>query len=251
MARVAVFDSGLGSLSVIRAIRAAARCEIVYFADRENFPYGNKSRRQLGRIIGRTVRALREEFAPDVIVMASNTPSLVLGCGEGVIGVFPPVRQAARASATGNIAVLGTGAAVASRGMADYIARQRLPAGTTVHRINASPLVDLVEDGAFLTDEARCRGEIRAALGKRIRDGGIDAATLSSTHLPFLRPLLESEFPGVGFLDPAESVAAEVAGRIGESGRAGLRVYTSGDARELERDLARLGIRSRAGRFTA
>ena len=247
MARVAVFDSGLGSLSVIRAIQKAARSEIIYFADQANYPYGTKTRQQLDRIIQRTVKMLREDFAPDVIVMASNTPSLVLGHGRGVIGVYPPVKAAARASATKNIAVLATRSAVHSRGLDDYIARQGLPGGTVVHKIDASPLVELVETGRFLTDRALCKERIAGLLGREFGDGNIDAATLSSTHLPFLRPFLSSGFPGVRFLDPAEEVAAKVAQKVGRSGQNRLRVYTSGDAGAFGRSLAMLGVRGRAG----
>ena len=56
MARIAVFDSGLGSLSIIRAIRSVMKADIVYFADQRNFPYGLKSRAQLDSIITRTIR---------------------------------------------------------------------------------------------------------------------------------------------------------------------------------------------------
>lgn len=253
MARIAVFDSGLGSLSVIRAIRRAARSEIIYFADRENFPYGGKSRRQLGRIVQKTVKMLQEGFAPDVIVMASNTPSLMVEHDRRrIIGVYPPVKAAAGVSATKSIAVLGTRSASGSRALGDYIARQGLPRGTAVHRIDASPLVELVETGRFLTDRGLCRKKIRGLLGEKFRDGDIDAATLSSTHLPFLKPLLRSEFPGVSFLDPAEDVAARVAEKI--KGRPGgqnrLRIYASGDVRAFEENMARLGIRNRVGRLS-
>lgn len=250
MARVAVFDSGLGSLSVIRAIQRTARSEIIYFADQANFPYGSKSRQQLGRIVDRTVRGLQEEFAPDVVVMASNTPSLVLGEIGGVIGVYPPVGAAARASATNNVAVLATTSAVASRELDSYIAAQGLPSQVKVHKIDASALVELVETGRFLTDGESCRKKVRGLLAERFRDHAIDAATLSSTHLPFLRPFLESELAGVKFLDPAEAVASEVARRSGDkAGPATLRAYTSGDVKKFQESLARLGIKNSPGRI--
>ena len=245
MAKVAVFDSGLGSLSVIKAIQRAIRCEIIYFADRANFPYGKKSRLQLSRIISKTIKELKREFAPDVMVMASNTPSLVLN-NRDVIGVYPPVKAAAEISVTKHIAVLGTSLAVHSRHLDRYIARQGLPK-VTIHRIDASPLVKLVETGKFLTDRSACRREIKKGLCELHE--GVDAATLSSTHLPFLKPLLVSEFPHVKFLDPADMVATQVAGRINE-GQNRLRVYASGDTDEFERNLSRLGIRRRVRSFS-
>ena len=250
MARVAVFDSGLGSLSVVRAVQRAAKSEIVYFADQQSFPYGSKSKQQLGRIIERTVRGLREEFDPDVIVMASNTPSLMFGNRWGVIGVYPPVGAAAQISATNNIAILGTRSAVASRGLDSYIAGQGLPRGTTIHKIDASELVELVETGKFLTDGELCKKKIRGLLAEKFRDHAIDAATLSSTHLPFLRPFLESELDGVRFLDPAEAVASDVAKRAGDKGQNTLKIYTSGDVKKFQENLAGLGIKNKASRLT-
>ena len=78
MAKIIVFDSGFGSLSIIKPIQKAMKSDIVYFADQRNFPYGKKSKSQLTKIITKTIRLLEEKFEPDLIVMASNTPSLCL-----------------------------------------------------------------------------------------------------------------------------------------------------------------------------
>ena len=245
MAKVAVFDSGLGSLSVIKAIQKTAKSEIIYFADRQSFPYGTKSKRQLRQIIQSTVRMMQKKFAPDVIVMASNTPSIMLGRTRGVIGVYPPIKAAARITRTKNIAILGTESAVSSRELDCYIKSQNLPKHTSVHKINASELVSLVEAGRFLTDRQLCKSRIACLLGSEFKSRNIDAATLSSTHLAFLKPLLESELD-CAFLDPAQDVADKVAKKIKtRPQRNRLRIYTSGDAKEFEAQLAGLGIRNK------
>ena len=251
MARIAVFDSGLGSLSVIRAIQRAAKSDIIYFADQKSFPYGKKSKLQLGRIIQKTIKRLKEDFAPDVIVMASNTPSLVLGDFKGVIGVYPPLKTAAEISSTRNIAILGTKTSVASHGLDRYITLQKLPRRVIIHKIDASPLVELVEGGEFLTDKALCKKEIKRLLACRFKKHGIDTATLSSTHLPFLAYLLKSELGHVRFLDPADNVASKVAKRIKvQSKRNSLKIYASGDVKKFQNSLAMLGIRNRVGHLT-
>ncbi len=79
MAKIAIFDSGLGSLSIINPIRKATKAEIIYFADQKNFPYGKKTKSELTRIISKSVKMLRERFSPELVVIASNTPSLILG----------------------------------------------------------------------------------------------------------------------------------------------------------------------------
>ncbi|NDF27530.1 MAG: hypothetical protein EB153_08290, partial [Nitrosopumilaceae archaeon] len=52
---IAVFDSGLGSLSVIQSIQQATKSEIIYFADQKNFPYGKKTKQDLKKIIKNTI----------------------------------------------------------------------------------------------------------------------------------------------------------------------------------------------------
>ena len=54
MVKIAVFDSGLGSLSIIQQIQKISKNEIIYFADQQNYPYGGKSRAQLNKIIQTT-----------------------------------------------------------------------------------------------------------------------------------------------------------------------------------------------------
>jgi len=51
MAKIVVFDSGLGSISIINAIQSISKSDIIYFADQQNFPYGHKSQAQLDSII--------------------------------------------------------------------------------------------------------------------------------------------------------------------------------------------------------
>ena len=91
--KIVVFDSGLGSLSIIKAIQDKTRSEIIYLADKKNFPYGKKTKAQLYKIITDTIEKMSEKFEPDVIVLASNTPSLLLRekLPKNVIMVLPPL----------------------------------------------------------------------------------------------------------------------------------------------------------------
>jgi len=71
LAKIAVFDSGLGSLSIIKEIQKNMKADIVYFADQKNYPYGNKSQAQIASIIKKTINLLEKKFTPDIIVVAS------------------------------------------------------------------------------------------------------------------------------------------------------------------------------------
>jgi len=107
MARIVVFDSGLGSLSIIKSIQKICKAEIIYFADQKNFPYGNKSKKQLEQIIKRSIELLEKKFSPELIVIGSNTPTIMLDItNERIIGVNPPLKEAANKSRTKNIAIL-------------------------------------------------------------------------------------------------------------------------------------------------
>ncbi len=77
LAKIVVFDSGFGSLSIIRAIQKMTKSEIIYFADQKNFPYGKKTKSLLYGIITQTIDLLKNKFNPDLIVIGSNTPTLL------------------------------------------------------------------------------------------------------------------------------------------------------------------------------
>ena len=85
LAKIAVFDSGLGSLSIIREIQKIMKADIIYFADQKNYPYGEKSQAQLNTIMKKTIKLLEEKFMPDIIVVASNTPSLMLNYKQKIL----------------------------------------------------------------------------------------------------------------------------------------------------------------------
>ena len=122
MAKIAVFDSGLGSLSIIKAIQKISKSKIIYFADQENFPYGQKSQAQLSRIIKNSIKLLDKEFSPDLIVVASNTPSLMLNLSsKKIIDVKPPLKEALKKSKTKQIGILATKSAIDSKGLTQYI----------------------------------------------------------------------------------------------------------------------------------
>lgn len=245
MPRIAVFDSGLGSLSVIRPIQRKIASEIIYFADQESFPYGSKSRDQLEKIVYSTINKLEKKFSPDIIVVGSNTPSLLLSFTDAkIVGVFPPLKEASRISITKNIAILATKSVIESKELEDYIKRE-VPATTRVFKINASPLVELVESGRFITDREFCRQAIDKVLAP-IRKGRVDVATLSSTHLPFLSPILKEAFPDVTFLDPADSVAEQVASmlKVRPSSQR-LRIFASGNTDDFREKLQKLQIKNK------
>jgi glutamate racemase len=247
VSKIAVFDSGLGSLSIIKSIQKKIRTEIIYFADQDNFPYGTKSTSKLRKIINTTIRELEEKFEPDLIVVASNTPSLLQNYQKQskVLGIYPPLKDAAEKTITNSIAILATKSVVESKELENYIKKQ-VPKGIQVTKINASPLVELVESGKFISKKEFCKKKIRASL-QPIQKKGVDVATLSSTHLPYLLPMLEDIFPNVTFLDPADAIADNIAtlldGRRSSTHK--LKIFASGNTKAFQKKLQKLGIKNK------
>jgi glutamate racemase len=244
--RIVVFDSGIGSLSIIKPIQKTIKSEIIYFADQDSFPYGTKSYDELKKIIELTVKKLKEEFEPDLIVVASNTPSLLLHQERKsrVLGVYPPLKDAVKKTRTETIAILATRSVVKSKELQNYIKNQ-VPSGIKVIKINVSPLVDLVESGRFISEKEFCKKKIRKIL-QPIQKENIDVATLSSTHLPFLLPMLKQVFPNVEFVDPAGAVANKIALLLKNKkpGTQRLKIFASGDVKVFQKKLQKIGIRN-------
>ena len=152
MARIAVFDSGLGSLSIISEMQKTFKSEIIYFADSQSYPYGKKSQAQLEKIIRKSITLL-EEFSPDYIIAASNTPSLMLNLSTSkIFDVKPPLTEAKKLSKLKQIGILATESAIKSKGLSKYI-QKNISKSFKISKINGSNLVDLVESGKFLTEK--------------------------------------------------------------------------------------------------
>ena len=248
MVKIAVFDSGIGSLSIIHAIQKISKAEIIYFADQENYPYGKKSQVQLRKIIQKSIKLLQDRFTPDIIVVASNTPSLMLNLAtRKIIDVKPPLKYAQRISKSKQIAILATKAAIKSKGLTQYIKKNNFPKSFRVFKINGSDLVELVESGKFLTDKKYCKKIIKKTLQQILLQQSIDTVTLSSTHLPFLKSLLENEYPHIQFIDPGNIVAQKIYTIIKnkQSKRNSLKIFASGDVKRFQKKLSRIGIKNK------
>jgi glutamate racemase len=248
MARIIVFDSGFGSLSVIKPIQHTIKSDLIYYADQKNFPYGKKSKSQLTKIITNRIKFLEEKFKPDLIVIGSNTPSLLVEINKkNVVKVLPPIKMAAKISVTGNIAILTTLAAVKSKKLSEFIKKNRLPKYINIKKMNASRLVQLVESAKFIDNQNLCNTVVRKTLSEQFSKYNIDVATLSSTHLPFLLPFFKKQFPHVTFLDPAQEIANKVRKIIGKksSKRNSMKIFTSSEPEKFQNHLWKMGIKKK------
>jgi len=246
VAKIAVFDSGFGSLSIIKPIQQAVKSDIVYFADQKNFPYGKKSKLELTKIITKTVNMLEEKFKPDLIVIGSNTPSLLVEINKkNTVKVLPPIKKAVRISMTGNVAILATHAVIRSRKLSEYVRKSKLPKHVNLRKIDATQLVRLVEEGKFLDNQKLCEKTVRKVLSKPFSKSNVDVAILSSTHLPFLLPFLKKQFPNIIFVDPAKEIAQKIRKIVARkpSKTNTIKIFTSSNPKKFQKYLWQIGIK--------
>jgi glutamate racemase len=214
-----VFDSGLGGLTVVRAISALLPAEsMVYFGDTARLPYGNKSKRTVTRLSLEALRFL-EHFHIKALVVACNSasalalPSLQEEAQVPVLGVVEAgARQAVRVTRVGRVGVIGTRATISSRCYESALHRLRPDLQVTAA---ACPLfVPLVEEGWMNHPVTR---EVAEEYLAPLRENDVDTLILGCTHYPLLKGVL-GEVMGerVALIDSGEAVAAELLEHLGE-----------------------------------
>jgi glutamate racemase len=255
MGAIGIFDSGVGGLSVLRAVRATLpHADLLYVADTAHVPYGPRPLEEVRRYAFGIAEFLCTQGAV-VVVVACNTASAAAlhelrAAFPQVpfVGMEPAVKPAAEQSLTGVVAVLATPATFQGALFASVV--ERFAQGVEVIPQVCPGLVEQIEAGELDTPrtEALLRSWVEPLLARNI-----DALVLGCTHYPFVRPLLERICgPRVRVIDPSEAVARQVArqaaGAFGAGQRdgegrldAGIIYYTSGPIAQFAQLRARLG----------
>ena len=206
---IGVFDSGIGGLTVVRALRRSLPEEsIVYLGDTARVPYGNKSHETIERYALQAGPILARHD-PKLMVIACNTASAhglaalqaVAPCP--VIGVIEPGAEAA-AAVKGPVGVIGTLATIQSGAYEEAI-RRRNP-GAVIHSLACPLLVAFAEEG-WLDDpitDAVCRRYLNQIPFE------VQTVVMACTHYPILLPSLARTRPGTDWLDSGEITARTV-----------------------------------------
>ncbi|MCX5787003.1 MAG: glutamate racemase [Elusimicrobia bacterium] len=210
---IGIFDSGVGGLTVLRAIgRRLPGESLVYFGDTAHLPYGNKSPEAVTRFSVEVARFLKGRDIK-VLVVACNTasalalPRLKRGLGVPVLGVIEPgARAAARATTRRRVGIIATEATVAS-GAYQRALKGLLPGVRSFGK--ACPLfVPLVEEGWWAHPVTRA---VAREYLEPLQRAGVDTLILGCTHYPLLKASLARVLgPGVRLIDSAEETAREV-----------------------------------------
>lgn len=247
---IGIFDSGVGGLSVLRAVHQILPAEeVIFLADQAHVPYGPRPMEEVRDFAFGISKYLLKQGAK-MIVVACNTASAA-ALHElrqefpdiPFVGMEPAVKPAAEQTQTGVVGVLATPATFQGALYASVV--ERFANGVTVLQDTCSGLVAQIEDGNLDGDVPR--HILKAALEPML-ERDIDTVVLGCTHYPFVIPLIqEISGPKVRVIDPAPAVARQIV-RLLEAKdqinpdpvRKQSRFLTTGNAIQLQNLLAKL-----------
>lgn len=232
--RILVFDSGVGGLSIARAIwQQMPQARLLYLADNACFPYGDQPDEQVISRCVALIRKLLEEQPADMVVIGCNTastlvlPALRSALEVPVVGVVPAIKPAAALSRNRRLGLLATPATV-RRPYLDALVAE-FAADCQVVRVGSSRLVQMVEQ-SLETGELDPAG--LADITASFAQAGVDTVVLGCTHFPLVREALAKTLDeGVLWVDSGEAIARRVLSLMEAttgssfSGKAGHQLY--------------------------
>jgi glutamate racemase len=248
---VAVFDSGVGGLTVLHECLVSLPHEdFVYLGDTARFPYGDRSREEL-RAFARELACILLDRGAKLLVVACNAatsaalPALreELSGRVPVVGVVSPEsRLAAAVTRNRRVGLIATPVTVASgayaRALADASPTSEL------HAVASAELAPLIQEGGDVDHRVVSCVE---GLCRPLRAAGVDTVILGCTHYPLLRPVLQRALGrGVAIVSSGQAIADDVEARLRDAGlandidrRGEYRFLATGEPEEFRR----LGIR--------
>jgi len=223
---IIVLDSGLGGLTVARAIRTRLPAEdILYFGDTARLPYGSKSAGTVTLFVKQIISYLQSYHPKHVVIACNTATALALPAiraefpGMSISGVIEPGAKAAVLAAGSKhhpvIGIMATEATVRSKAYDRAIHRRRNHAHLL---LQAAPLlVPIIEDGRKADDPLVKLALKQYLLPMVARE--LDVLVLGCTHYPILRDaIIKIVGPDVPVIDSAEQCAEDVAKRLGDKG---------------------------------
>jgi glutamate racemase len=243
---IALFDSGLGGLSVLRELRVLLpRHDLLYLADTAYCPYGPRSAAEVRARALAIGRWLIGQGAGLLVVACNTASSAALDLLRSelsilVVGMEPGLKPAAAATRSGRVGVLATSNTLAGARFAALV--ERYAGGVELITQPCPGLVERVEAGDLDSPATRALAERYVA---PLLARGVDVLVLGCTHYPFLRPLIAAAAgPNVAIVDTGPAVARQVARVVAgggpPEGQGRTRFWTTGDAAAVAPVLRRL-----------
>ncbi len=218
---IGVFDSGIGGLTVLKALMARLPHEsTLYLGDTARLPYGTKSAEVVTRYTVHNAEFLIERGIKLLVVACNTASAVALPLLSGlvkvpVVGVIEPGATAAAATTrSGKVGVIGTLGTIGSGAYSRAL--ERAHPGVQVFPKACPLFVPLAEEGWVQGEVPRLVAQ--EYLGELAR-AGVDSLVLGCTHYPLLKGVIgEVMGPGVALVDSAEATAEVVAQRLQASG---------------------------------
>ena len=189
-APIAVFDSGVGGISVLKELVALLPNEnYLYFGDSANAPYGEKTTEEVRRLTLHAAEMLFARGAKALVVACNTATSAAIHIlretypDKIIIGIEPALKVATDRFPTGYIGIMATAVTLREEKLAHQM--ERFPQAK-VERIGAPGLVELIEQGK--ADSPETEELLRKILAPYI--GKLDALVLGCTHYPFVREVI-------------------------------------------------------------
>ena len=218
---IAVFDSGVGGISVLRhLVRILPGERFVYYGDSANAPYGSRSTQEVRALTLAAVGKLLAEYPLKALVIACN-PATAAAVNDVraahpeliVVGIEPALKVAADHFPGGRVGVLATEVTLREEKFDTLL--HRFDENVTIYKIPAPGLVELVEHGKV--DAPETEALLRKVLGPYL--GKLDAVVLGCTHYPFARNAIRRVLgDDVVLLDGGEGTARETRRRLEQAG---------------------------------
>ena len=214
---IAVFDSGVGGISVMRhLIRLLPGERFLYYGDSANAPYGVKTRQQVRDLTFAAAEKLMQQGIKALVIACNTATSAAIAELREtyrdliVIGIEPAIKLAADLFPGGTIGIMATPMTLREEKLSRLLSRYA-DGSCTFHKIPAPDLVELVEAGKGNSPEAETM--LRDLLSPY--SSSLDALVLGCTHYPIASAALKRILgPEVALLDGGEGTARETARRL-------------------------------------
>ncbi len=246
-----MFDSGVGGLSVLRAVRTLLPAEhLIYVADQINMPYGPRPAGEIQRFSEQITRWLLAQGCKLLVVACNTASAAALRLLRDTfpdtpfVGMEPAVKPAAERSQTGVVGVLATPTTLQGEMYANVVAR--FADGVRVIDRPVPGLVEAIEHGH--AQSMAMRIQLQQALDPLL-EAGVDILVLGCTHYPFAADIIQAiAGAGVQLIDPAPAVARQVAWLLArrgwqrppDAGTGNVRYYTTAAADDFCRQVTLL-----------
>ena len=237
---IGVFDSGIGGLTVVKAlIKALPYQNIIYFGDTKNMPYGNKTNEEIINCVKNAVSFLNK-FELKAIVIACNTADSVASntirniYKLPIYGVIEPTCKVALNTTKNNkIGVIATNACIESN---EYeITLHKYNNSVNVYSKACPLLAQFIEEGNFDIGNDQMRSMIKDYVDPLIKKD-IDTLILGCTHYDLIMDICRDMYPNIQILSSSQCVIEDVKKEIinNENKKADRQYYVSADSNKFK-----------------